>query len=207
MKRPTWVTISSIAGIVLFCFGLSGLLSSAVIGMSIATPLPKIPSTLTLSPILANTSAISITSLPTTPIETPLPSIEFTSTLILTETVLSSPTETALPSATPSPTVTIPPTATPSPFHGFVMIDYSHSASVGGDAYATIQTVPAASCTIKYYTPVGSLSEAQGLEPQTADGSGICSWSWKIGSRTKPGTGRIIITANGVNQQFPIVIN
>jgi hypothetical protein len=86
------------------------------------------------------------------------------------------------------------------------MLDYSKSAPVGGGAHATIQTAPGASCTIKYYTPAGTLSTAQGLAPQSADQDGMCSWFWNIGSRTKPGTGRIIITANGVTQQFPITI-
>jgi hypothetical protein len=206
MKRPAWVTISSIVGIVLFCCGLSGLCSTAVIGVVMATPSLVIPSTPNLPPILANTSAISITVLPATLILTPSPSIEFTATLLPPDTVYLSPTETSLPTATSYPTGTTPPTATQSPIHGFVMVDYSHSVSVGGGAHATIQTAPTASCTIKYYTPAGSLSVAQGLEPQSADQGGICSWTWNIGSRTKPGTGRIIITANGVTQQFPIEI-
>jgi hypothetical protein len=206
MKRPAWITISFIGGIVLLCCGLSGLFSTAGIEVVMATPLPAIPPTPNLPPSLANTSAISITVLPATPIDTPSPSIEITVTLLPADTVFSSPTETALPSATSSLTGTTPPTATQSPIYGFVMVDYSHSVSVGGGAHATIQTAPTASCTIKYYTPAGSLSVAQGLEPQSADQGGICSWTWNIGSRTKPGTGRIIITANGVTQQFPIEI-
>lgn len=211
MKRPAWFTISSIAGLVLFCCGLSGLFSTSVIEISIPTSLPTLLSTSLPppAPLLPNpmdTRVISVTALPATSSDTLIPPSEFTSTLLPTNTVFSSPTDTALPTANSSPTATTRPTATPSPIHGFVMVEYSKSAYVGGGAYATIQTVPGVSCSIKYYTPASTLSVAQGLEPQTADKDGICSWSWNIGSRTKPGTGRIIITANGTTQQFPIEI-
>lgn len=86
------------------------------------------------------------------------------------------------------------------------MLSYSDSVSVGGTAFANIQTKPAVACSIQYYTPAGTDSTAQGLAPQTSDAEGYCSWFWNIGSRTKPGTGRIVIAANGMSNQFPITV-
>lgn len=113
-----------------------------------------------------------------------------------------------LPTNTPAPVIpteTEPPQATPAP-SGFTLTQLTSPVSKGGNATATIQTVPGASCTITYVTPSGNVSQAQGLGPQTANGNGVCSWTWKISSNTNPGTGTVTITANGVTQSLPIEI-
>jgi micrococcal nuclease len=55
-------------------------------------------------------------------------------------------------------------------------------------------------------TPAGTVSEAAGLVPKTADGSGRVSWTWNIGSSTRPGTGRVTVTCNGVSATADIQI-
>lgn len=70
-------------------------------------------------------------------------------------------------------------------------------AAPGGTASATVQTTPNAYCTIDYYTPIGTHSTAQGLEPKNADPQGVVTWSWRIGANTTPGDGQVIVTCNG----------
>jgi hypothetical protein len=69
-----------------------------------------------------------------------------------------------------------------------------------------VQTIPGASCSIVYVTPAGTVSEAQGLGNKTAGENGRVSWSWKIGSNTRPGTGRVTVTCNGISATAQIQI-
>lgn len=41
------------------------------------------------------------------------------------------------------------------------------------------------------------VSKAKGLEPAEADKDGCVTWSWKIGSQTKPGEYKITVTGGG----------
>jgi hypothetical protein len=113
------------------------------------------------------------------------------------------------PPPTQAPPTEAPPTAQPQPTAaptGFTLLDLSSPLSPGAYASAAVQTSPGAVCSIVYVVPSGRISTAQGLDVQTADGSGVCRWRWKIGTNTNPGTGSVRITANGVTQSFPIVI-
>jgi hypothetical protein len=76
----------------------------------------------------------------------------------------------------------------------------------GASASAAIQTAAGAACSIQYTTPSGNRSTAEGLVPETADANGVCTWTWRIGISTRPGTGTVTIMANGVAQSFPIVV-
>lgn len=76
----------------------------------------------------------------------------------------------------------------------------------GQSASVTVQTSPKAQCSITYYVPSGRVSTAQGLENKTAGSNGRVSWSWKIGTNTKPGTGSVEVTCNGVSASAPIQI-
>lgn len=75
----------------------------------------------------------------------------------------------------------------------------------GGRATATVQTQPGASCLITYATPAGTRSTAQGLSPKIAD-SKLVSWTWNIGSSTRPGTGTVTVVCNGSSTSSPIQI-
>jgi hypothetical protein len=76
----------------------------------------------------------------------------------------------------------------------------------GGVASVTVQTSGGASCSIVYVTPAGTTSSAQGLVPKTAGPDGIVSWTWNIGSRTKPGIGTVTVTCGAASASTPITI-
>jgi len=118
-----------------------------------------------------------------------------------------------IPASTPIPvgptqasqptTSQVQPTASAS---GFTLTQLTSPVGRGGNVSATIRTAAGAACSIGYVTPSGNKSTAQGLVSETADANGVCAWTWKISSSTKPGTGTVTITANGSTQSFPIAI-
>jgi len=76
----------------------------------------------------------------------------------------------------------------------------------GAVASASVQTSAGASCSIVYVTPAGTTSTAQGLYSKTADSAGNVSWTWNIGSRTRPGVGTVTVTCGGASASSPIAI-
>jgi hypothetical protein len=94
-------------------------------------------------------------------------------------------------------------TAVPSTKITFLSVN---GASPGGYASVTIQTNPGADCSIRYVTPHGTISQARGLENQSADADGKVSWNWKIGSKTEPGNGGVTVTCNGQSATADITI-
>jgi hypothetical protein len=103
----------------------------------------------------------------------------------------------------------VPPTLTASqavesstPVHGdppaaTVAFTAVHGAAPGRTAYASVHAPPSASCSLSYSTPAGNSSSAQGVGAITANSSGVATWSWKIGARTKPGVGSLVAICNG----------
>ena len=75
-------------------------------------------------------------------------------------------------------------------------------SGVGQGHHATVnaQTLPGAECSIVVYYG-DSASAAQGLTAQTADDAGCVRWTWRIGTRTKPGNHRVVITATSGDEQ------
>jgi hypothetical protein len=86
------------------------------------------------------------------------------------------------------------------------VIEISSPVRVGSNAKVRIQTAPGVRCSLRYITPSGRESNAQGLGTTYADATGVCIWEWTIGPNTRPGTGTIEIAANGSRQTFSIVI-
>jgi hypothetical protein len=107
---------------------------------------------------------------------------------------------------TQSPQATAPQSQPTAAASGFTLTQLTSPVARGGNASATIQTAAGAACSISYVTPSGNKSTAQGLVSENADGSGVCAWTWKISSTTKPGNGTVTITANGSTQSFPIAV-
>jgi hypothetical protein len=200
MKRPLWVTIASIGGLIFLCSGLAGICTGTGLEMAMVQPViekTSPPEIATFTPI----QPVNIQS------ETPAETVTYTESF--TVTIGDSPTETFPPTASETPPLDPSPTLSPAVtvLDGFEMLSYSDSVSPGGTAFAKIQTKPAVACSIQYYTPAGTDSTAQGLAPQTSDAEGYCSWVWNIGSRTKPGKGRIVVSANRMTKEFPIQVN
>jgi hypothetical protein len=98
-----------------------------------------------------------------------------------------------------------PPPPVPPPAAG-VAFTAVVGARPGGVASATVQTSAGALCSIAYVTPAGTSSKAQGLGAKTAGGDGVVSWTWNIGSSTRPGTGTVTVGCGGASVSAPIQI-
>jgi hypothetical protein len=109
----------------------------------------------------------------------------------------------------PPPDTSAPPPAPPPPpppaASGVTFISVI-GARPGGVASTSVQTTAGASCSISYVTPAGTTSKAQGLTTTTAGADGMASWSWNIGSTTRPGTGTVTVTCGGASASAPITI-
>lgn len=72
----------------------------------------------------------------------------------------------------------------------------SVTSPVNAGAYATLtaKAPQGSQCSIIVYYKSGP-SEATGLYPKQADINGDVSWTWKVGTRTTPGSWRIVVTA------------
>ena len=101
----------------------------------------------------------------------------------------------ASPAPGPIPTPTQPP-ITPTPSELLLQIvSVTSPVSPGANATLVAQAVSGAECSITVYYKSGP-SEAQGLYPKTADSSGRVSWTWKVGTRTTPGSWQIVVKAS-----------
>lgn len=78
---------------------------------------------------------------------------------------------------------------------------YTNSVSPGGDAFIEIQGNPNTEYNIAVYYS-GKVIEANGLENKVSDANGYIRWEWTIGSKTTPGTYKIVI--NGDDQKKEI---
>lgn len=88
-------------------------------------------------------------------------------------------------------TIAIGVTQAPRPFVEVVSI--TSPVSPGYDAWLVARTEPYAACSIcvRYLSGCG---HAQGLYDQYADSRGYLYWTWRVGTRTTPGTWPVIIT-------------
>ncbi len=75
------------------------------------------------------------------------------------------------------------------------IISVTSPVGLGYNATLVAKTAPGARCTITVYYKSGP-SEAAGLYPKDADANGTVSWTWKVGTRTTPGSWRIVVTAS-----------
>jgi len=87
-------------------------------------------------------------------------------------------------------------TVPPAPTDEVSLEIVSVTSPVNPGNYATLEAraTPEAQCSITVYYKSGP-STAQGLYPKQADNNGDVSWTWKVGSRTTPGSWRIVVTA------------
>jgi len=88
-------------------------------------------------------------------------------------------------------------TVVPKPVQKLFLKIVSVTTPIGQGYTATLkaETLPGAQCTIAVYYKSGK-STASGLYPKEADSQGNVSWSWKVGTRTTPGSWRIVVTAS-----------
>jgi len=94
-------------------------------------------------------------------------------------------------------TFTVTKVVTPEPEQELFLEIVSVTSPIGQGYTATLQakTLPGVQCTIAVYYKSGK-STASGLYPKETDSQGNVSWSWKVGTRTTPGSWRIVVTAS-----------
>lgn len=98
------------------------------------------------------------------------------------------------------------PTISPTPVITIDLISLTTPIGQGRRATLEIKTLPNQLCTINYYTPLGNISEAKDLVSQTSNASGVCSWTWTIGTMTTLGTGSIFVHVGDVTATYEIEI-
>ena len=83
----------------------------------------------------------------------------------------------------------------------------SLTSPVHPGAYATIivRSKAGLHCSITVYYKSGP-SKAKGLEPKTAGTDGHCTWTWKVGTTTTPGTWRIVVVTGTVTKTYSFVV-
>ena len=96
--------------------------------------------------------------------------------------------------ATPAPTAQ-PTNVPPSGAITVTISSISSPVSRGASATLAARTKAGASCAIIVLYKSGP-SKAQGLEPETANGSGEVTWTWTIGSGTTPGSWPVTVTCS-----------
>jgi len=74
-------------------------------------------------------------------------------------------------------------------------------------AYATIivRSRAGAACAIAVYYKSG-LSTAKGLTPRVAGSDGRCAWTWLVGTRTTPGTWKIVVKTDAITKTYPFIV-
>lgn len=112
---------------------------------------------------------------------------------------IAAPSATPMPvSATPTPTATTASVAPPPvPVASLSVQITSLPASINHGANATMValTSPGATCSASVTYASGTVSTAAGLQTHPlADSAGSVSWTWKVGTSTKPGTSTATVT-------------
>lgn len=76
-----------------------------------------------------------------------------------------------------------------------------------GNARVIVETDPGTACILRYSTPAGTPSEAEGLGEQTAGDDGRITWEWLIGPSTRPGVGSVTISCGDTTETHDITID
>ncbi len=103
------------------------------------------------------------------------------------------------PTATTSQVVTATAASTAPPASSLSVRISSLPASIKPGAYATMVAVtsPGATCGARVTYASGTVSAAAGLQTHPVAGStGQASWTWKVGTSTKPGTSTATVTCS-----------
>ena len=155
---------------------------------------------------------------------------ESTSSVVQSQSATPTATATYIPSPSPEPTVTATPspsltpvvtaspspsvsakqsavaatknTATPEPVQASIeLTSLTSPISHGNNATISIKGKPNTEYNITVEYKSGP-STAAGLGEKTSDSSGHVSWTWKVGTRTTPGSWPITISGGGQSVTF-----
>jgi micrococcal nuclease len=111
----------------------------------------------------------------------------------------------ALPTAEPPTVAPAAPAATSAPSSGVTITREPGRVRRGATATVAARTTPGTQCSIVVRYKSGP-SQAQGLGPKKADARGNVSWSWKVGTRTTPGSWPVVITCGGETASTEVVV-
>lgn len=76
------------------------------------------------------------------------------------------------------------------------VVSFTSHRTKGQWATIKVQGAKHARATIAVYYNSG-LSRSKFLNPTLTNGSGYASWTWKVGTRTAPGSYRVVVTIGG----------
>jgi SH3-like domain-containing protein len=104
-----------------------------------------------------------------------------------------------------------PPGATPVlPPPSIQVEDITSPVARGGEATLTIITRPGVRCELRVLLFGPATLPREGLETKTADGDGVCSWTWTVPEDVVPGTWRYRISAGEgegrATREIPFVV-
>ena len=110
------------------------------------------------------------------------------------------------PVAASTPQASAPRIATRQPF-AITQTLVRLTSRVHPGAYATmiVRSKAGLRCSITVYYKSGP-SKAKGLEPKTAGTDGRCTWTWKVGTTTTPGTWRIVVATGAITRTYSFVV-
>ncbi|NUM80285.1 hypothetical protein HUU42_05710 [bacterium] len=102
------------------------------------------------------------------------------------------------PTLTPPIITTVAPTATPTPTPLYTpgpltFIERPEQINAGSDIRIIVQAWEGAACYLKYFTPDGNESKADGLGPASPDRLNRCTWVWMVNRNTHEGKGSIVV--------------
>lgn len=139
-------------------------------------------------PAATNTSVVIL------PYTEKQPATELNPEVTVFPTVTTDPT-TVEPTTTTQPQTetTSETTASVNPVQSLTVLEFTQTVAKGNKATVTIRGLPNTEYTIKVKYSSG-YSSAAGLEPKISDADGVCSWTWKVGGSTKPGSYPITIS-------------
>jgi hypothetical protein len=92
-----------------------------------------------------------------------------------------------------------------SSYFSIEIVDVTSPVCPGENATLQALTTPGAPCDIEVHYKSG-LSEASGLYTRTADSDGYVPWTWKVGTRTTPGSWKIVVSASYDSQTASDII-
>lgn len=85
------------------------------------------------------------------------------------------------------------------------LIELTDRIQRGKKAKVTICGMPNTEYTIKVRYSSG-YSKASGLDPKFSDENGVCSWTWRVGAQTKPGSYQITIMDGSNRYEIPFKV-
>jgi hypothetical protein len=98
-------------------------------------------------------------------------------------------------------------TSSSPPATGVFIVSVTSPAHRGSNATLVAKTSARASCNLSVTLPSGAQSQSTGLGGATADSAGRVQWTWKIGTRTTPGTATATVTCGSHSAQKTFTID